>query len=29
MCKSCGNCSIEHQANIDDAMDAVLDSIIL
>jgi hypothetical protein len=29
MCKSCGNCSKEHQMNIDDAIDAVLDSIIL
>jgi hypothetical protein len=29
MCKSCGNCSIEHQANIDDAVDVVLDSPVL
>ena len=29
MCLNCGNCSKEHQSNIDDAMDAVLDSIIL
>jgi hypothetical protein len=29
MCLNCGNCSKEHQSNIDDAMDAVLDSSVL
>jgi hypothetical protein len=29
MCKSCGNCSKEHNSNIDDNMDAVLDNPIL
>jgi hypothetical protein len=29
MCLNCGNCSKEHQSNIDDAIDAVLDSPVL
>lgn len=29
MCRSCGNCSKEHQMNIDDAIDAMEDSSIV
>jgi hypothetical protein len=29
MCKNCGSCSKEHDSNIDDAMDSVLDNPIL
>jgi hypothetical protein len=29
MCKSCGACSKEHAPTIDDAIDIVLDSVII
>jgi len=29
MCRSCGNCSKEHEINIDDAIDAMEDSPIV
>jgi hypothetical protein len=29
MCKSCGACSKEHAPTIDDAVDVVLDSVII
>jgi hypothetical protein len=29
MCRNCGNCSKEHQVDIDDAIDVVLDSCVL
>lgn len=29
MCKMCGDCKKEHQSNIDESMDTVLDSIVI
>ena len=29
MCKDCGNCSKEHTASLDDAIDLIIDSSIV
>jgi hypothetical protein len=29
VCKDCGNCSKEHSTSLDDAVDLILDSVII